>query len=88
MCLHAIVKGIVQGVCYRISTQEKALDLGVKGWVCNTQEGTVEILMAGATQDVKNMEAWLWKGPPSAVVESVEIESLPYNDDLNTFEIR
>ena len=42
--LHLIVRGRVQGVYFRASTQREARRLGLGGWVKNRADGSVEIL--------------------------------------------
>jgi acylphosphatase len=41
------VIGLVQGVYYRQSTKEKALELGISGFVKNLPDGNVRILATG-----------------------------------------
>lgn len=67
------VNGRVQGVFFRKSTQQKALELGVKGWVKNDPDGTVLVEMEGIPSAIMEMEEWLKHGPPMAKVESLEI---------------
>ena len=45
--LHLLIFGTVQGVFFRKSTQQKALALGLVGWVRNRKEGTVEVYAEG-----------------------------------------
>lgn len=69
MAYRIICKGRVQGVFYRASTQEKALALGVKGWVRNEPDGSV---MIHAEQgEVDELIEWCRVEPPHARVESV-----------------
>ena len=45
--VRVIIEGRVQGVFFRHHTQEMAYKLGVKGWVRNRREGSVEALFEG-----------------------------------------
>ena len=47
MVLHFLVKGRVQGVGFRWFVQREAAELGLRGWVKNTDQGHVEIVAAG-----------------------------------------
>ena len=44
---HLIIEGRVQGVFFRHHTQEMAVRLGLKGWVKNRQDGSVEAVFEG-----------------------------------------
>lgn len=67
------VFGKVQGVFFRKSTQQKAMTLGIQGWVKNEIEGTVLVEMEGDMRAVQEMENWLKHGPPLANVEYLDI---------------
>lgn len=67
-----LVSGKVQGVCFRASTQEKALGLGLTGWARNLSDGRVEVLASGDGQQLDVLERWLQKGPPLAKVTGIE----------------
>lgn len=71
-CIHAIVKGHVQGVFYRDSTRKKAEQLNITGWVKNKKEGSVEIFACGNEQSLEEFIDWLYIGPPHAKVTEVE----------------
>lgn len=80
------VEGKVQGVFFRASTQEKARELGVAGWVRNEADGAVLIEAEGEEEAVKALVEWCWKGPSAASVKDVQEEPIDPKD-LATFEI-
>lgn len=67
------VNGRVQGVYYRASTADMAKSLGLKGFVLNEPSGSVYMEVEGADQQVNQMIEWARKGPPRAIVESLDI---------------
>ena len=68
-----LIKGRVQGVWFRASTQDVARELGLAGWVRNTPAGDVEAFAEGPKEKVEELIAWCRKGPTLARVESVDI---------------
>ena len=66
------VRGKVQGVCFRASTREQALALGLQGRAVNLADGSVEVLAQGSAAALDGLERWLQHGPPLARVEAVE----------------
>jgi acylphosphatase len=70
--LHAIVRGIVQGVSFRYYTEKKAKELGLVGWVRNRADESVEVVAEGEEDALNSLKAWLHRGSPDAKVESVE----------------
>jgi acylphosphatase len=64
----------VQGVFFRASTREQARALGVTGYARNLPDGSVEVLACGSPRAVKELQDWLWEGPPAAQVQGVECE--------------
>ena len=67
------VSGTVQGVFFRQSTEEKARNLNILGWVRNLKDGRVEAVFEGKKEDVEKMKNWMKKGPTLAKVENIEI---------------
>ncbi|XP_021246915.1 acylphosphatase-2 isoform X1 [Numida meleagris] len=64
------VFGRVQGVCFRMYTEEEARKLGVVGWVKNTRQGTVTGQVQGPEDKVNAMKSWLSKvGSPSSRID-------------------
>lgn len=68
-----IVSGRVQGVYYRGTCRAVARELGVRGWVRNRSDGTVEVVAEGSRDAVGELIAWCRDGPPLADIQSVEI---------------
>jgi len=72
------VKGRVQGVFYRASTREKAIELGVKGWCMNLPNGDVLIHAEGERVDLNSLLLWCKVGPPKAIVDSVNFQETEF----------
>ncbi len=85
--VHLIVRGRVQGVCFRSRAREQALQLGVCGWVKNCSDGSVEIHAEGEKETVERFIIWCKKGPPAAQVSALDIDSVSPRG-LTTFEIQ
>lgn len=87
---HLYITGRVQGVFYRLSTQEKAKKLGLNGWVKNVYSpdfNGVEAVFEGPKDKVEQMVAWCHQGSSASKVDQVRVEwETPEN--LSGFEIR
>lgn len=73
-CRHFLVSGQVQGVFFRASAESIAHRLGLTGWVRNLRDGRVELVACGEEAQLKQLEEWLWHGPPRARVTQVEVK--------------
>lgn len=82
-----IIQGKVQGVGFRASCNRRALDLGVRGWVRNRRDGSVEVQAEGAPMAIAELRAWCEQGPPGAQVLRVQPSQLPVTGD-DWFEVR
>lgn len=85
------VFGKVQGVYFRKHTQRRAAELGLKGWVMNTAQGTVIGQLQGTQAAIDEMKGWLQKvGSPKSKVEKAAFRNEgPINScAFRTFEIR
>jgi len=71
---HLIITGRVQGVGFRASMAREAQRLGVTGWVRNRTDGSVEAVVAGASEQVAAIMNWARHGPPAARVDHVSVE--------------
>jgi len=70
---HLVVRGRVQGVGYRNYLQYKANQLGIKGWVRNRPDGSVEAVVQGTLTEVAEIIECAKRGPRAAEVATVDI---------------
>jgi len=77
--IHVAVRGRVQGVGFRWFVREAGRELGLSGWVCNRPDGSVEVAAEGDSVLLDRLRDALRRGPPGAVVTSVD-ELEPLNE--------
>jgi len=75
--VHLLIKGRVQGVYYRASAKDKAIELSLTGWIKNTAAGDVEAVVTGPDTAIQRFIAWCRQGPPAAEVSDVEVKPIP-----------
>lgn len=83
-----LVSGRVQGVYFRLFTQNKAKHLAINGSAKNLPDGRVEIIAEAEKMAIENFIKWCRKGPITARVDQIEITELQYDGSLNSFEIK
>lgn len=66
------VRGQVQGVGFRNFVMQNASALGVRGWVRNDDDGSVEVFAVGSPEQLSELAGYLWKGPRWAEVRGVD----------------
>lgn len=71
------IDGRVQGIGFRAWAVRTARELGVSGWVRNVDDGTVEIRMKGAEEQIDEMIKRAYRGPSLARVDEVRFLSWP-----------
>jgi len=85
--VHLFISGHVQGVGFRYATQDKALELGLYGWVRNIYDGRVEAVAEGEDNLIKEFIEYCHIGPMGATVKEVKIEEEIPNSEFKNFEI-
>ena len=74
VAFYALVRGRVQGVGFRYSAVREAGRLGIKGWVRNAADGSVEVWAEGPPERLSLFLAWLRKGPQFSRIDFVDKE--------------
>jgi len=87
ICLRVDIRGRVQGVGFRYYTRLKAQQLGIRGWVKNLSDGSVQSCICGDAMQVRNMQHWFAHGPSGSSVESVEFSEALLADTLQGFRV-
>ena len=72
IAVRLIISGRVQGVGFRFWTVREAIGRGLDGWVRNLPDGTVEALVAGPEEAVRNMAEACRHGPRMAQVVAID----------------
>ncbi|MCF6204108.1 MAG: acylphosphatase [Methylococcaceae bacterium] len=85
--IHLIVSGRVQGVYFRAFTKKHAIKLGITGFVCNKENGDVEIVAQADQENLDKFINWCHKGPLIAKVENVVLNELSTPEIFSNFEI-
>jgi acylphosphatase len=86
--LHASVRGRVQGVGFRYFVVEKALNLGLRGYVRNERSGNVEVLAQGRRPALERLLALLQRGPSAARVSEVTTTWRQPTEHFSGFHVR
>ena len=84
---HIIIKGLVQGVFFRASTQRIARENSVAGWVRNRFDGRVEAVFEGEKGDVEETIQWCRRGPLGADVEDLDVAWEDFKGEFDSFSI-
>ena len=83
--LHLVIHGRVQGVFFRESMRQQAVQLNVNGWAQNQADGTVEAMIQGSAESVNKLLEWAQQGPPLAKVTRIDQDVA--SGEWTTFEI-
>ncbi len=85
--LHAVVRGDVQGVGFRYFVQRRADQLGLRGWVRNNDDGTVEVVAEGDRRELEQLKRALDEGPRMARVDRVDARWSEATGGLDRFDL-
>ncbi len=82
------VEGRVQGVAFRANVRREAQKAGVRGWVRNIPDGSVEAALYGETDAIRQVVDFCRTGPPGARVDRLERLADPLEDMPPGFTVR
>ena len=85
---HIIVTGLVQGVGFRYFVSRKAVALGLRGYVRNLTDGSVEVVARGRRGLILELVGNLKTGPRSSSVSAVILDWVRSPENFERFEIR
>lgn len=86
--IHVMVKGRVQGVGFRASTQSEAQKLAVHGWVRNLPNGNVEFVAEGRRESLEKLLAWAKKGSTTAAVNDIQVRWGAFTSEFTEFAVQ
>ena len=89
MVVHFLVRGRVQGVGFRWFVHREAAEIGLRGWVRNTDTGEVEIVAAGDAESLEDLRVELRKGSRGSRVDAIIEHELAESEaeSLGAFQI-
>ncbi|HEX9561807.1 MAG TPA: acylphosphatase [Candidatus Dormibacteraeota bacterium] len=85
--LHGVVRGDVQGVGFRYFLAREARALGLRGWVRNRDDGSVEFVAEGPRHDLERLLEAARRGPGHARVAGVSVEWSSAGGGLEPFDL-
>jgi len=85
--LHGVIHGDVNGVGFRYFLMREAQRLGLRGWVRNRDDGTVEFVAEGRRRELEKLKQAADRGPQMARVESVEAAWSAAAGGLDSFDL-
>lgn len=85
---HILIHGKVQGVGYRFFATRVARRLGLKGWIQNNRDGTVEASVEGEKTVIDEWVEELREGPRYAEVTQIDQESKEFTGRLPDFDVK
>jgi len=86
--VHILIYGEVQGVFFRAYTKKTADSIGIKGWVRNKPNGTVEAVAEGSKKDLDEFLEKIAKGPQTSEVVEVRRAWEKATGEFEGFEIK
>ncbi|MCK5889351.1 MAG: acylphosphatase [Methylococcales bacterium] len=86
--LHLIISGRVQGVYFRAFTQKQAIKRDITGFVCNKNDGSVEVLAQANEAILDDFIKACYKGSILSKVDHITVKTRATPEVFSLFEIR
>jgi acylphosphatase len=85
--MEAVVTGYVQGVSFRYYARQEARRLGLTGWVANSPDGSVRVVVEGSQKKLGEFSNFLLAGSPQAHVDHVQADWLDATGEFSGFSV-
>jgi acylphosphatase len=82
------IHGKVQGVGYRFFATRVARRMGLKGYITNARDGSVEAAVEGEKQAIDDWIEELREGPRYAEVTHIDSETKEFTGRLGDFDVK
>ncbi len=82
-----IITGRVQGVGFRYFAYSIANKYGLRGWVRNLSDGSVEVMVQGEEGRIENLRKYLLRGNMFIKVGKIQEKTLEV-EEFSSFDIR
>jgi acylphosphatase len=86
--IEATIRGRVQGVGFRYFVMRRAHDLGLRGWVANVADGSVQCVAEGPQESLDALVDAVHRGPTGSIVEEVSVVSMAATGGFDRFAVR
>lgn len=83
-----IITGLVTGVGFRSYTRNYAKEIGLKGYVKNLRDGTIEVVAEGYDKQFQTFLQLLRKGPLGAKVKNIDVDWQEPRNEFEGFEVK
>jgi acylphosphatase len=81
------VFGRVQGINFRFMVKKFADELGLRGYVLNKNDGSVEIVAQGIKMDIDKLMNWVKSSPGFSSVEGIKVNKISNAEKFKEFKI-
>ena len=82
-----IVHGTVQGVFFRQFVKDNADKLGLRGFVRNMDDKSVEVILEGDREPIERMTELVRKGPEHSMIKNVDSQERKWSGEFKDFKI-
>lgn len=82
------ISGRVQGVGFRYFTQKQAAMLDLCGWVRNTPDGGVKVMVQGEKAVLETFVDYLRIGPPLSRISNISVAEMPVTTLYSDFKVK
>ena len=86
--MHAFFKGMVQGVGFRYSTERIARKFQVSGFVCNCEDGRVELMVEGEEEELQDFLKAITHSHLGMFIRDKQVEWKEFENRWQRFEVK